>query len=117
MKEWIKNRGHSWLEIGVLVIICTVLFVIATGCTEDRTGHADLPEEDQMVNMSDAVIVANPDGYPNIAHKCMDGIGFWTTTDRTVIIIYNDWSCPGSTQEKEMTVINAVPRSIVNTGQ
>lgn len=90
--------------------------VLGTGCSEDRVGHTDLPEDEQMVDVSNATIVAMPDGYPNIAHKCLDNTGFWTTTDRTVIIIYNDWSCPGATLEKDMTVVNAIPRSVVNTG-
>ena len=114
--DWIKRRWLVWLEWIGAIAIFVVLAIMATGCADDRTGHTDLPEDQQMVDVSDALIVAMPDSFPNIAHKCKDNIGFWTTTDRTVIIVYNDWLCPGSTPEKEMTVINAVPRSIVNTG-
>lgn len=114
--DWIKRRWLVWAEWIGAWLIFGVLAFMALGCSEDRTGHTDLPEEKQAVDVSGAMIVANPDGFPNIAHKCVDDVGFWTTTDRTVIIIYNDWSCPGATREKDMIVINAVPRSIVNTG-
>lgn len=95
-----------------------LLFIAALalfGCNEDRTGHTDLPEDQQTVDVSGATIIAMPDGFPNVAHKCLETTGFWTTTDRTLILIYNDWACPGATLEKEMTVINAVPRAIVGS--
>ena len=66
-----------------------------------------------MYDVSAATVVVNPDGFPNVAHKCVQSTGFWTTTDRTLILIYNDWLCPGSNLEKEMVVINGVPRDVV----
>jgi len=62
--------------------------------------------------------VVFPDGYPNSTHKCVTlagvVIGIWTTTDRTVIWIYNDHACEGSNVEGDMQVINGVPRAVVS---
>jgi len=82
-------------------------------CDDNRTGHFDLPENKQTVDVSPAEIISNPDGFPNLAHKCLDTTGFWTTTDRTVIIIYNDHTCAGANLEAEMTVINGVAQRVV----
>ena len=89
------------------------VFALAS-CADDKDARQDLPKEQQQYDTSEAQIVVNPDGFPNVAHKCVESTGFWTTTDRTLILIYNDWLCPGSTREKDMVVINGVPRAIVN---
>jgi len=103
-----------WLGIwGVLVV---VLALVVVACDDSSGARQDLPKENQQYDTSDVQVVVNPDGFPNVAHKCLDGTGFWTTTDRTLILIYNDWLCPGATREKDMVVINGVPRAIVNAG-
>lgn len=38
------------------------------------------------------------------------------TNQATEECLYNDHVCPGASLEQEMTVINGVPRSIVNAG-
>jgi hypothetical protein len=93
------------------------LILLLAACSGDDTdARQDLPASNQMYDVSAATVVVNPDGFPNVSHKCVKSTGFWTTTDRTLILIYNDWLCPGANLEKDMVVINGVPRAIVNAG-
>lgn len=101
------------------IVTGLVLVAILLGCSDsDNDARADLPADNQANDISESMTVVFPDGYPNSTHKCITlaGVvtGIWTTTDRTVIWIYNDWACEGSTRETEMTIINGVPRAIVN---
>lgn len=109
----ISVRSVRWVAVIVLVFL-----VLGTGCSGNERATSDLPESAQKADVGDAEIIVNPDQFPNVAHKCKtfeSGItlGFWTTTDRMLIIIFNDWSCPGSNTEKEMVTINGVPRGVV----
>lgn len=97
------------------------LLALAFACSDsDNDARADLPVEAQQNDTSESMTVVFPDGYPNSTHKCVTlaGVvtGIWTTTDRTVIWIYNDWACEGSNRESEMTIINGVPRAVINAG-
>jgi len=95
------------------------LIPLAFACSDsDSDARADLPVEAQSNDTSESMTVVFPDGYPNSTHKCVTlagvVIGIWTTTDRTVIWIYNDWACEGSSTEKDMSIINGVPRAVIN---
>lgn len=99
--------------------LLSMVGILLWGCSDDDSNaRADLPATNQMNDVSASMTVVFPDGYPNSTHKCVTlaGVvtGIWTTTDRTVIWIYNDWACEGANVEKDMTVINGVPRAIVN---
>jgi hypothetical protein len=100
----------------VLVLLCPLALSLA--CSDDKDARADLPVDQQSNDISEAMTVVFPDGYPNSTHKCITlagvVVGVWTTTDRTVIWIYNDWACEGSTRESDMQIINGVPRAIVS---
>lgn len=88
-----------------------VLILGVAACSDhDNDARQDLPVDAQHNDLSDAQIVVMPDGFPNIAHKCLDTTGFWTTTDRTLIIIYNDRQCGG---EGDMIVINGIPKTTI----
>lgn len=95
-----------------LAPIAVVIGIAACG-PSDKDARQDLPVNAQHNDLSDASIVVMPDGFPNIAHKCLNTTGFWTTTDRTLIIIYNDRQCGG---EGEMVVINGIPKTVINSG-
>jgi hypothetical protein len=102
----------------VLVLLCPMALAIA-GCSGDDTdAKSDLPADNQANDTSKSMTVVFPDGYPNSTHKCVTlagvVVGIWTTTDRTVIWIYNDHACEGANTEGDMTVINGVPRSVIN---
>ena len=101
-----------------LLVLTAALVALAACSDSDNDARADLPAANQMNDISTATIVVMPDGYPNTTHKCVTvggtAIGFWTTTDRTLILIYNDHACPEANLEADMTVINGVPRAIVN---
>jgi hypothetical protein len=105
------NRRLLW---GVALTGATLF-----GCT-DHNARQDLPVANQTNDLSQSLTVVMPDAFPNVTHKCVTfagiAVGFWTTTDRTLIMIYNDHACPGSNVEQDMTVINGVPRAIVNAG-
>jgi len=102
----------------LLAALAAVVLVAACG-DDDEDARADLPTDQQANDISESMTVVFPDGYPNSTHKCVTlggvVVGIWTTTDRTVMWIYNDWACEGSTRESEMTIINGVPRAIVGT--
>jgi hypothetical protein len=105
----------------VLTLLTPLALAVSFGCSDgDGDARADLPVENQTNDTSQAMTVVFPDGYPNSTHKCVTlagvVVGVWTTTDRTVMWIYNDWACEGSTRESDMTIINGVPRAIVNAG-
>jgi hypothetical protein len=96
-----------------------LIAAVAVSCgDDDEDARADLPVDAQTNDTSEAMTIVFPDGYPNSTHKCVTlggvVIGVWTTTDRTVMWLYNDWACEGSNTERDMTIINGVPRAIVN---
>lgn len=105
-----------YLATGLVGLLCVFATVFVACADDDNGARQDLPVENQQYDTSDVQVIVNPDGFPNVAHKCLESTGFWTTTDRTLILIYNDWLCPGATREKDMVVINGVPRAIVNAG-
>lgn len=94
-------------------ILSCVLIAACTG----NDAREDLDVENQRNDDSVAVIGISPDGFPNVAHKCLDLdgqiVGYWTTTDRSVLLIYNDRACPGSNPEQPQEVISMIPRSMV----
>jgi hypothetical protein len=108
-----------------IVAMCVVIagfgaFVVACA-DEDGKGRTDLPEENISLDTDPMDVIVSADGFPNIGHKCRrfgEGavVGMWTTTDRTLILVYNDHACSGADREQDMVVINGVPRAIVNAG-
>ena len=100
-------------------LLCALLPLALVACgDDDEDARADLPVDAQHNDTSESMTIVFPDGYPNSTHKCITlagvVIGVWTTTDRTVMWIYNDWACEGANVESDMTIINGVPRAIVN---
>jgi len=94
--------------------------ILGTGCGDDDDAKTDLNEDLITVTQGDTDVIANANSFPNFAHTCWTNsegtvIGFWSTTDRITIIVYNDWACPGSTREQPMEVLTGNPRSVVYT--
>jgi hypothetical protein len=101
------------------LLIVPLLALAACAEDEDR-GRTDLPEENVTLDTDPMDVIVSADGFPNIGHKCRrfgEGavVGMWTTTDRTLILVYNDHACSGANQEQDMVVINGVPRDVINT--
>jgi hypothetical protein len=100
----------------ILTLIPLLLAVASCGDDDDAT--SDLPEENIATVIGQTDVVVNADEFPNFAHTCWENdqfpVGFWSTTDRVTIIVYNDWLCPGATVEKPMTVLSGNPRDVVN---
>lgn len=96
------------------------LLVLAAACSDDGKSRADLPDENIALDTDPMDVIVSADGFPNIGHKCRrfgEGgavVGMWTTTDRTLILVYNDHACGGANLEQDMVVINGVPRAVVN---
>ena len=97
--------------------------IVLTGCLLACTGNEareDLDAENQRNDDSLAVIGVSPDGFPNVAHKCMvfeeTGlvVGYWTTTDRSVLLLYNDHACATSNKEQPQEIVSMIPRSMVS---
>lgn len=106
----------AWFGAAILSLAAVVA---TSACSDsDNDARADLPVANQTNDTSQSMTVVFPDGYPNSTHKCVTlagvVVGVWTTTDRTVIWIYNDWACEGANRESDMSIINGVPRAIVN---
>ena len=98
------------------------LFAVLGGwsCSDDGKAEEDI-DEALIVNHKAAVdVVVNADRFPNFAHTCFKAehgvIGFWSTTDRVTIIVYNDHACAGSHIELPMTVLSGSPRDVINAG-
>jgi hypothetical protein len=110
-----RHRRRGLARVAALGLLLPLAVVGCGG--DDGDARADLPVDAQSNDVSESMTVVFPDGYPNSTHKCVDlagvVIGIWTTTDRTVIWIYNDWACEGSSRESEMTVVNGVPRAVI----
>jgi hypothetical protein len=108
----------KWLRLTVALVIG--FCILGTGCGDDDDAVSDLPETQIATVQGHTDVIVNADQFPNFAHTCWDGsgspIGFWSTTDRVTIIVYNDWACPGSTKEQPMTVLSGNPRDVVNAG-
>ena len=99
------------------LILIPVLALASCG-DDDDTALTDLPEEKISTHQGDTDVIVNADRFPNFAHTCWQEssvpVGFWSTTDRVTIIVYNDWLCPGATLEAPMTVLSGNPRDVVN---
>ena len=92
------------ISAGVMWVVAT-LTVVLISCS-DHGARKDLPQDNQKLDTTDASIIVMPDQFPNIAHKCQDTTGFWVTTDRLTVIVYNDPACHG---EGTVFVISNVP--------
>ena len=93
--------------------------ILGTGCGDDDDAVSDLPATQISTVQGHTDVILNADQFPNFAHTCWAGefpVGFWSTTDRVTIIVYNDWLCEGANLEKPMTVLSGNPRDIVNAG-
>lgn len=90
--------------------------IVLAGCSSPAKSTEDLEDGDVTLIRGAVEVRVNADQLPNVGHLCWDedsGIGVWTTTDRVVIIVYNDWFCPGSSVEREMVVLTGTPRASV----
>lgn len=103
--------------LALLGVVC--FCILGTGCGDDDEARSDLPETKIATVQGDTDVIVNADQFPNFAHTCWTKaaipIGFWSTTDRVTIIVYNDWLCPGASLETVMTVLSGNPRDVVNT--
>ena len=117
--ELIRSR----LLRGVTTAWLLLIFgLVGLSCTDDKPKAEEDLTEDQITNhLGDTDVIVNADRFPNFAHTCWQPaagvpVGFWSTTDRVTIIVYNDWLCPGSTLESPMQVLTGSPRDIITAG-
>lgn len=103
-----------------LILLTPLLLLAAVSCGDDDDAVSDLPETEISTVIGHTDVVVNADQFPNFAHTCWQStsvpVGFWSTTDRVTIIVYNDHLCPGATLESPMTVLSGNPRDVVNAG-
>ena len=97
--------------LGLLGVLGTL-----TACDDDGKAETDLSEDLVVLHTAETDVIVNSDGFPNLSHTCWETVGFWTTTDRVAIIVYNDHLCPGASTEQDMTVISGNPRDVVGAG-
>lgn len=116
MIRGMAGRARRLRDVGLAV---TCFCILGTGCTDDGKAEEDL-SEDLITNVKGQTdVIVSADKFPNFAHTCWlpagaPPVGFWSTTDRVTIIVYNDWLCEGSTRESPMTVLSGNPRDIVS---
>lgn len=96
----------------------TFFCILGTGCDDNNKAVDDLPQEKIATQLGATDVIVNADRFPNFAHTCWSDegnvVGFWSTTDRVTIIVYNDPICPGA--EGTPLVLNGNPRDVVNAG-
>ena len=110
-----RRPGEGWLWTAVATPVVAVATTLAlTAC--DTGARKDLPQENQQFDESQALVVLNPDKFPNATHKCVaDGaVGIWATTQGNVWIVYNDPLCPGA--EGSPLVFDNIPGSQQQSG-
>lgn len=80
------------------LLIGTLLIVSLTGCSEfnDDRGKGDAPVLNKKGDDWPAVVVNFPDGFANIAFKCLNGNGLYVTTrDAAPVVVEEDPNCSG----------------------
>jgi hypothetical protein len=112
--KWFEKAWFAAASVSLVALVAT------TACADDDDATSDLPETQISTVIGKTDVVVNADQFPNFAHTCWQSttvpVGFWSTTDRVTIIVYNDWLCPGATLESPMTVLSGNPRDVVNAG-
>jgi hypothetical protein len=98
----------------LLLIPVAVVGLMACG-DDDDDATSDLDVDLIQTHSGETDVVVNANRFPNFAHTCWETVGFWSTTDRVSIIVYNDWLCPGSSREQDMVVLSGNPRAVVNS--
>jgi hypothetical protein len=78
--------------------------MLVTGCTQnpwETSGRGDAPINDSKTDDSAAEIINFPDMFANVARKCQNGVGIYTTSNggntgvgRGLEVIPNDPNCP-----------------------
>jgi len=107
------ERWVTWRRFFQILVVVPACFCVLglSGCS-DHDAKSDLAVDNQKLQTGDVQIDIMPDSFPNVAHKCrqqQEGtVGLWTTTDRLVILVYNDWACPTANLEQPMFVISNV---------
>jgi len=85
---------------------------------DDGKAEEDLSEDLIENHQALTDVIVNADRFPNFAHTCYENdtmpVGFWSTTDRVALIVYNDWLCAGANLERPMTVLAGNPQDVVN---
>jgi hypothetical protein len=111
------NTRYGLITGFVVVIAAIIALLVLAGCGgDDNKATEDLPQDKILTHALTIDVLLNADRMPNLAHGCWETTGFWTTTDRIAIIVYNDHLCPGASVERPMTVINGNPQDVVNAG-
>lgn len=84
----------------ITIIAAIVLSATAVGCSghNDDRGKGDAPVQNRAGDDAPAVVVNFPDGFANIAFKCLNGSGLYVTTRNAApVVVKDDPSCSGST--------------------
>lgn len=82
------HRAAAVIIIATLVLVA-VLAVAGCGATSDSTTSG------QRVDRSPAEVIAMPDGFKNVAHKC-DGHGHRVYSNSGSVAIIDDSTCRGT---------------------
>ena len=104
---------YGLLAVVALVVLAGIALFVLMGCSDPGKAEVDLPEDKIATQLGATDVIVNADNFPNFAHTCWgDGdipVGFWSTTDRVTIIVYNDWLCAGASMERPMQVLTGTP--------
>ncbi|SHN36922.1 hypothetical protein SAMN05216499_14830 [Actinacidiphila paucisporea] len=90
-----KRRAARYL---VAVVSAVVVVTAASGCSSDRRGMGDSPVSGHQGDDRPADVTNFPDGFANIATKCVAGApgyrAFVTTRDAAPVVLA-DPACKG----------------------
>jgi hypothetical protein len=87
----------------------TAAILIGTGCAPESKAKDDLEDKYLVVHKEQTDVISSSNSFPNLTHTCWGNVGVWLTTDRMVLIIYNDPQCPEYNPNRQTFVVSNIP--------
>lgn len=86
-------RRLHYARLGIVFLAVFGWFV--TGCGDANDSHSDINDDEVPIDMTPWTLVANYDGYPNVAIRCAGPDRMFTTTrsDSPLIVIPDATAC------------------------
>jgi len=91
------------------LIAAVVGVLLLASCSAESKAKDDLEDEYLVVHKEKTDVISSSNSYPNLTHTCWEATGIWLTTDRMVLITYNDPLCEGYNPEAQTHTIGNIP--------
>lgn len=83
--------------------------IVGAACSPESKAKDDLEDKYLVVHKEQTDVISSSNSYPNLTHTCWDATGIWLTTDRMVVIVYNDPLCDGYNPEAATYTVGNIP--------